>query len=93
MALWLDILRSTLITLREGDERDLSDTWIKRRRSFGSMNDLFSDLSRHTRPALLKELSEAGIHFSNHCRPSLTKGLSEEDGDSEHIALEEAPKL
>ncbi|KAL9185557.1 hypothetical protein ACHAXT_003334 [Thalassiosira profunda] len=54
MALWLDILRTTLINLREGDERDLSDTWIKRRRSFG---------------------------------------LSEEDGDSEHIALEEAPKL
>ena len=59
MTLWYDIIRETLVTLRGGDRTGLSDTLIRRRRSFGSMIDLMSGLNDSGRRAL-KELADSG---------------------------------
>ena len=58
MALWYNIIRETLVSLRGGDRKGLGDSFIGRRRSYDSMKDLLKDLdlSLHRYKADVKDM-------------------------------------
>ena len=72
MSFWYDIIRETMVSLRDEERFRLNDTWIKRRRSFDSMRNLMKGFS-NSENEMLKELTESG-----NCSASGSRGLRRE---------------
>ena len=60
MTLWYEIIRDTLVSLRNGDRSGLSDTCIRRRRSFESMRNIMEGLRRDSASSRRDSTSSVG---------------------------------